>query len=88
MGGFQLSDVTANSHMMGTEFLGCPSHKTPAQNADTIKRGTHLAHFKHILVVGNLNYGVTEIWSILQTYYKSNIPLLKYASNVPGVCSA
>ena len=29
MGGFQLFDVTASSHMMDTQFLGCPSKSCP-----------------------------------------------------------
>ena len=51
-------------------------------------RGTHLAHLKHIWEAGNLNYGITEICCIFQTYHDSNFPLLKYASNMPSVCHA
>ena len=29
-----------------------------------LKRGTHLAYFKHIIAAGNLNYGITEICCI------------------------
>ena len=54
----------------------------------TLKRGTDFAHLKHIWVVGNLNYGMSEICSIFQLYHNSNFLLLKYASNMPNVCCA
>ena len=35
MGGFQLSDVTASSHTLNTEFLGCPSKSWPPYHGAT-----------------------------------------------------
>ena len=82
MGGFQLCDVTASSHMMVTEFLGCSSKSWPPYRPCPIKFASkNISNFVFRMV----HLGVTSyIWFHTQQIFigrRFNIRSVTYYYN-------